>query len=162
MGEAGNGSESQDRERRMSRIYWDSMLFIYLLEGNPEFGPKVREILQEMFERDDTLCTSVFSIGGVLCGPRRAGTESGADRVKKFFASGEVEILPFMPDTADMFSIIRTTTRAHPPDAIHLASAALAETDIFLTNDRDLFGLRIPGIKFIAGLDGRIFLRQMS
>jgi hypothetical protein len=40
-----------------------------------------------------------------------------------------------------------------PPDAIHLASAAHASVDLFLTNDRRLQGLVIPGIDFIAGMD---------
>jgi uncharacterized protein len=140
----------------MSRIYWDSMLFIYLLEGNPTFGPRVREILEGMIQRGDTLCTSVFSVGEVLCGPRQIGSDSGADRVKQFFTGSDIEILPFTVETADRFSIIRTTTGAHPPDAIHLATAAAAETDLFLTNDKQLLRLQIPGIKFIAGLDGRV------
>ena len=145
----------------MSRIYWDSMLFVYLLEGNPDFGPITRGILKEMIEREDTLCTSVFSIGEVLCGPRKTGSQSGADRVKQFFASDAVEVLPFTIETADRFSMIRTTMRVHPPDAIHLAAAAIAEADLFLTNDNDLLSLRVPGIKFIAGLDGRVLGRSL-
>lgn len=137
------------------------MLFVYLLEGNPIFGPMVRGILQEMTERNNIFCTSVFSIGEVLCGPRKTGSQSGADRVKQFFVSGSVEVLPFTLETADRFSMIRTTTRVHPPDAIHLATAATAGADLFLTNDQDLLPLRIPGIKFIAGLDGRVLGRPL-
>ena len=33
-----------------------------------------------------------------------------------------------------------------PPDAIHLACAAQARIDLFLTNDNDLIGKVIPGI----------------
>lgn len=145
----------------MSRIYWDSMLFIYLLEGNPTFGPKVRGILQEMIQRGDTLCTSVFCIGEVLTGPRQDGSHSGADKVKQFFASGAVEVLPFTPETADRYSMIRATTGVHPPDAIHLATAAIAGADLFLTNDKKLLQIRISGIKFIAGLDGRVLGRPL-
>ena len=29
----------------MSRIFWDSMLFIYLLEGHPKFSPRARQLL---------------------------------------------------------------------------------------------------------------------
>jgi predicted nucleic acid-binding protein len=144
----------------MSRIYWDSMLFIYLLEGNATFGPKVSAILKEMVQRNDVLCTSAFSVGEILTGPRRVGSFSGADRVKQFFAGGAVDVLPFTMETADRLSIIRAATGVRPPDAIHLATAAVAQTDVFLTNDDQLFSLQIPGIKFIAGLDGRILGRH--
>lgn len=140
----------------MSRIYWDSMLFIYMLESHPAFGPKVRSILADMIRRGDTLCTSVFSIGEVLTGPRRRGSYSGADRVKRYFLSGDVDVLPFTIDTADAFSMVRATTTVRPPDAVHLATASVAQVDLFLTNDNKLISVRIPGIKFVAGLDGRV------
>jgi hypothetical protein len=39
---------------------------------------------------------------------------------------------------------------------VHLACAASAETDLFLTNDKNLVGKIIPGIQFIAGIDSNI------
>jgi predicted nucleic acid-binding protein len=44
-----------------------------------------------------------------------------------------------------------------PADAIHLASAAQAGTDLFLTNDKRLIGKVIPGIHFIASIDAQLF-----
>jgi len=38
-----------------------------------------------------------------------------------------------------------------------LASAAEAGVDLFLTNDRQLPGLVIPGIQFIAGMGVNLF-----
>ena len=140
----------------MTRIYWDSMLFIYLLEGNPTFGPKVRRILNQIVSRGDILSTSVFSIGEILTGPRRRGSVSGVDAVKKYFLSGAVEILPFTVATSDRYSIIRGANRVSQADGIHLASAAEIGTDLFFTNDGDLRKLSIPGIKFFADLDGRL------
>lgn len=140
----------------MSRIYWDSMLFIYILEANPTFGPKVRRILNQIVSRGDTLCTSVFTMGEVLTGPRRRGSVSGVDAVKKYFLSGAIEILPFSERTADQYGIVRSSNRVSQADGIHLASAAVSGVDIFFTNDRDLRKLSIPGIKFFADLDGKV------
>ncbi len=140
----------------MTRVYWDSMLFIYLLEANPSFGPKVRKILHQMTNRGDTLCTSVFSLGEILTGPRRRNSLSGVEAVKKYFLSGAIEILPFSEETSDRYSMIRATNRVSQADGIHLASAADAGVDIFFTNDRDLRKLAIPGIKFFADLDGKV------
>jgi hypothetical protein len=44
-----------------------------------------------------------------------------------------------------------------PVDSIHLASAAPARIDLFLTNDAALVGKIIPGIQFIVGLDSNLF-----
>jgi predicted nucleic acid-binding protein len=132
------------------------MLFIYMLEANPTFGPKVRRILNQIVNRGDTLCTSVFTLGEVLTGPRRRGSESGVDAVKKYFLSGAVEILPFNEATADRYSLIRATSRVSQADGIHLATAAEAAVDLFFTNDSGLCKLSVPGIKFFADLDGKL------
>jgi len=141
----------------MSRIYWDSMLFVYMIEANPVFGAKTRSILNEMIRRGDSLCTSVFSIGEVLTGARKRGSQSTVDAIKSFFASDSLEVLPFTQATADRYSVIRAAMRVGQADGIHLATAAEAGTDVFLTNDLKLLGLTIPGIQFIVGLDGQMF-----
>jgi predicted nucleic acid-binding protein len=48
---------------------------------------------------------------------------------------------------------IRATIGVSSADAIHLACAAAANTDLFLTNDKNLVGKVIPGIQFIASLE---------
>lgn len=140
----------------MSLIYWDSMMFVYMLEAHPTYGPLVNKILDNMIRRGDTLSTSVFCAGEVLAGPRRRGSQSGVDAIKRFFAGGTVKVLPFTMETADQFAMIRARTRVNPADAIHLASAAEAGADIFFTHDSDLRKLSIPGIKFFADLDGKV------
>lgn len=140
----------------MTRIYWDSMLFIYLLEANPVFGPRVRRILNQIVGKGQTLSTSVFTIGEILTGPRRRGSHSGVESVKKYLLSGAIEILAFNEAAADRYSVIRGATRVSQADAIHLASAAEAGVDVFFTNDSDLRKLSIPGIRFFADLDGKV------
>ncbi len=137
----------------MSRIYWDSMVFIYAIEQNPEYFPIVKIVHEAMKRRGDTLCTSIFTVGEVLVGPRKLGSQSGADRIRNYFASDTVSILPFTLETAEQFALIRSWTGASPSDAVHLAAAAEAHVDVFLTNDTNLLRLRIPGIPLIAGLD---------
>ena len=140
----------------MNRVYWDSMLFIYLLEANPVFGARVQRLHEGMMRRGDILCTSIFTIGEVLTGPRRQNDVVGVSRLKKFFGSKEVEILAFTIEAADRYSIIRAGERVSQADAIHLASAAAAGVDLFVTNDGKLRALKIPGIRFFADLDGKV------
>jgi len=45
----------------MSVVYWDTMLFVYLIEQDPRFSPRVRQLLENIDTRGDTLCTSVLT-----------------------------------------------------------------------------------------------------
>ena len=63
------------------------------------------------------------------------------------------EVVPFTLEAADHYAQIRGTLGVAPADAIHLASAAQAGTDLFLTNDKRLVGKIVPGIQFIASLE---------
>ncbi len=137
----------------MSRIYWDSMLFIYWLEDHPVFAKRVNEIHHRMEERHDQLLTGTFTLGEVLAGPYRKGSVQKVDEVRRLLRNVVGEMIPFSVDAAERYARIRGTLQVSPADAIHLASAAQAGTDLFLTNDRQLVGKIVPGIQFIATLD---------
>jgi predicted nucleic acid-binding protein len=141
----------------MSRIYWDTMLFIYYFEGHSDFGPRVRQIHQEMMRRGDVLCTSVFTAGEILIGPQKLNAHERIKKLKDYFVSDEIELIPFTLTTAEAYSRIRAENPVLPADALHLASAAETRTDLFFTNDKKLQKLHVAGINFIAGLDGSIF-----
>lgn len=138
----------------MSRIYWDTMLFIYWLEGNPQFGDRVNAIWSRMQERNDQLITGALALGEVLAGTYKLRADK--ERIQEVKAALEIAIsavIPFTAETADMYGRIRGTLGIPAADAIHLACAATANTDLFLTNDKNLLGRVIPGIQFIAGLE---------
>jgi uncharacterized protein len=141
----------------VSRIYWDTMLFIYLIEDHPVYASKIRRVYQKMQARGDLLFTSTFAFGESLTGPLKGGDAALADKMRQLFRSEEVNLLPFLPGTAEIYASIRANSNIPPPDAIHLATAAENKTDLFLTNDKRLHRLTVSGIHFIAGLDGTIF-----
>lgn len=140
----------------MSRIYWDSMLFIYWLDDNPHFAQRVASIHARMSNRKDELITSAITVGEVLAGVYRKGPVSRIDEVRGALLSLLSEVVPFTAGAADQYARIRGSMKIASPDAIHLACAASAETDLFLTNDKSLVGKTIPGIQFIAALDTNI------
>lgn len=140
----------------MSRIYWDSMLFIYWLDDNPLFAKRVASIHTRMSDRTDELITSAVTLGEVLAGIYRKGPASRVDEVREAMLSLLSEVVPFTADTADHYARIRSSMKIASPDAIHLACAASAGIDLFLTNDKNLVGKIVPGIQFIAGLDSNI------
>ncbi len=141
----------------MSRIYWDTMLFVYWLEDHPVYAKRVRHILSKMEERQDRLCTSAFTPGEVLVGPYKMHALGMAKQIREVFESSFVEVIPYTLETADLYARIRADLSVSPADAIHLACAAQVGTDLFLTNDAGLISKIVPGIHFIAGLDTNLF-----
>ena len=137
----------------MSRIYWDTMLFLYWLEEHPKYAPGIARLLERMTERQDTLYTSAFTIAELLVGPYKRGDEGLARRIRTTLQPPAVELIPFTSDTAERYARIRSRHIISPADAIQLACAAEAGSDLFLTNDRSLVGKLIPGIQFVVGLD---------
>jgi uncharacterized protein len=141
----------------MSRVYWDAMMFIYWLEGNPQFGKRVDAIWSRMTERKDQLITGALTLGEVLAGAHKVGAnEERIQDVKSALTSAVSQLVPFTAETAEIFGRIKGSVKVASADAIHLACAASAGTDLFLTNDKNLVGKIVPGIQFIAGLDSNI------
>jgi predicted nucleic acid-binding protein len=137
----------------MSRVYWDTMLFVYWLEDHPQFAQRVQEIHSKMEQRKDLLCTSAFALGEILVGPYKLKAADVGQVIREHFKTSAIELLPFDAQTAELYARIRADHNVSPADAIHLATAAQANVHLFLTNDRRLSRLTVPGIHFIAGLD---------
>jgi uncharacterized protein len=141
----------------VSRIYWDSMLFIYWLEDHPRYAKRVDGIHSRMQQRNDQLITSAFTFGEVLAGAYRKGAERAAAELKSLLERVVTEVVPFTTRTADQYAQIRGGLGFSPADSIHLACAADAGVDLFLTNDDRLVGKFVPGIHFIASLQAQLF-----
>jgi uncharacterized protein len=137
----------------VSRIYWDTMLFIYWLEDHPQYAKRVGAIRSRMEERGDQLITGAFTFGEILAGAYRKGAVQVASESRRLLQEVVSEIVPFTIETVDHYARIRGALGLPPADAIHLACAAQAGTDLFLTNDQRLVGKIVPGVQFIASLE---------
>jgi predicted nucleic acid-binding protein len=141
----------------VSRIYWDTMLFAYILEGNPEFGQRTREAYEAITGHGDTICTSVFTVGEVLVKPKAVNDLRAYTAIRTFMRGGEVELLPFTIDIAEQYSLVRAQTKIKAADAIHLASAIRGRVDFLMTNDLDLRKHRNAGFPPMIGIDRKIY-----
>ena len=136
----------------MSRVFWDTNLFIYLLE---DFGPqsdRVAAVRERMLERADELCTSTLTLGEVLVKPAEQGNEALRQRYEDVLAR-TARLIAFDRETARRYAAIRRNRSIRPPDAIQLACAAQVGVDLFITNDDRLSRLAIPGIQFLVPLE---------
>lgn len=135
----------------MSRIFWDTNLFIYLIEDYGELSERTASLRKRMLSRNDQLYTSALTLGEVLVKPAEAGSEHLRQKYEAAIVTGSV-VIPFNLETARIYAGIRQDRDIRPPDAIQLACAAHARVDLFITNDDRLSEKAIPGIQFVASL----------
>lgn len=138
----------------MSRVFWDTNLFIYLFEGQPHYSNPVKALLAKILHRGDQLFTTALSVGEILAKPYERGEMERCSRYEQAIRESAV-ILNFDLPAARHFARIRAEAaqRVRPPDAIQLACAASARVDLFLTNDTRLHNLTINGIQFITSVE---------
>jgi len=141
----------------MSRVYWDTMIFVYILESHPQFGDPVLRAYKNFAKRGDTICTSVFTLGEILVKPKAVGDIGTQNTIRNFMLGGEIELLPFNAETAEQYSSVRSQTNLKAADAIHMATAVQAKVNLFMTNDMEIRKQNLPDLPLIVGLDGQIF-----
>jgi predicted nucleic acid-binding protein len=135
----------------MSKVFWDSNLFIYLLE---EFGSHTHQVVnlrKSMLRRHDELVTSTITLGEVLVHPVRNNRPDIAADYEQQIRLAAL-LIPFDVEAARIFAAIRCDKTIKAPDAIQLACAAQARCDLFITNDDRLSGKIIRGIQFVTSL----------
>lgn len=137
----------------MRRIFFDTNLFIYLLEDSGARGKRVAEMVERIAERRDQLLTSTLTLAEVLVKPLSVHDVAWADRYEKLLNTQGISLLSFDRGAARAYAEIRQDKTIKPPDAIQLACAAHAGCDLFVTNDERLSKKIVPGIHFIASLD---------
>ena len=59
----------------MSRIFWDTNLFIYLIEEFGILSERVINLRKRMVERGDELYTSALTLGEILIKPLEMGDD---------------------------------------------------------------------------------------
>lgn len=137
----------------MARVFWDTNLFIYLFEKNAEWSPRVIELRRRMLARGDELLTSYLTVGEVITKPKQLNNAMLEKSYLNFFSGGSVELVGFTLDAAQRYGDIRSRERVRPADAIQLACASAARTDLFVTNDNRLSGLVVSGVTFVTGIE---------
>jgi|SRR5580704_8511606 predicted nucleic acid-binding protein len=136
----------------MSRVFWDTNLFIYLFEGSSVFSTEVAELRRRMLARRDQLLTSAITLGEILVKPMERGDSASAAYYQKLITT-TASVIPFEEKAAVIYAGLRADRSLRAPDAIQLSCAASARVDLFVTNDTRLHSKQVAGIQFIVALD---------
>jgi uncharacterized protein len=136
----------------MSRIFWDTNLFVYLFEDYKALSKKTEELRTKMLARGDQLLTSTLTIGEVLVKPLERGATDVCQQYEKAITSTAV-VIPFDLNAARIYAWLRKDRSLRAPDAVQLACAASVGVDLFVTNDNHLQGRHVDGIQFVVPVD---------
>jgi len=134
----------------MSRIFWDTMLFIYLMDNHPAYSKRVQQLLDRSYRRGDSLLTSCLALGEIVAGAEKSPNRGKAAAIRSTIEEMGFSFLPFGDRAVLPFSSLRAKEKVKVAEAIHLACAASSGVDLFLTGDKDLMRLDVPGIQFIS------------
>ncbi|MGA3211179.1 MAG: type II toxin-antitoxin system VapC family toxin [Terriglobales bacterium] len=136
----------------MSRIFWDTNLFIYLFEDYGALSIAVSKLRRKMLERGDQLLTSALTLGEVLVKPTEKGELDLAAKFQHAIETAAI-VQPFDARAARIYASVRCDRTVRAPDAIQLSCAASGGVDLFVTNDKQLSAKHVDGIQFIVPLE---------
>jgi predicted nucleic acid-binding protein len=136
----------------LSKVFFDTNLFIYMFEGIEPNRSRVLEIRKRMIDRGDRIVTSAMTLGEVLVRPTKLGQTSLIEQYDRAIRA-TAQVVSFDAQIAWRYASLRATHKLRNADAIQLACAAHFGVDLFITNDTVLHKLNVPGIGFISPLD---------
>ena len=136
----------------MSRIFWDTNLFIYLFEDYKDLSKRTIGIRRRMTERGDQLLTSTITLGEILVRPWQRGDHAMCHKYEESLTKGAI-VIPFDLKAARIYASLRGDRKLKAPDALQLSCAASVGVDLFITNDERLQRERVAGVQFIVSLD---------
>lgn len=122
-------------------VYLDTNAIIYLTEGNPNFKASIEGFFVEIEKTGARLITSELTYTEVMVIPFRIGDAMLATAYERLLDT-LIEPLPLGRQELFMAARLRANTRKlRTPDALHLATAIVANADIFVTGDG---GIDVP------------------
>ena len=121
------------------RVYFDTNIIIYLIEGLSEYQSIINEIQDLLSSSDCEAVTSALTICEALIMPFKMDSSEGISLYRSFLEeSGVFDLMETSRDTFVQSAFVAGTTSMKTPDAIHVATALESKCDIFLTNDKKI------------------------
>lgn len=136
----------------MSRIFWDTNVFIYLFEDYAGLSARANDLRRAMLKRGDQLVTSTLTLGEILVKPLERAEQELAAKYEEAIAATSL-LLSFDRKAAKIYAALRCDRSLRAPDSIQLACAAAAGVDLFITHDSRLHSKHVEGIQFIVPLE---------
>ncbi len=131
-------------------VYLDTNIWVYAQEDNPVFGASARDFMQALRVGKHRIAGSLFVLNELLVLPTRNNDAFTVAKYRKLFTSANIDVLPYTLASSQTYAELRAFDRVKQLDALHLATAAAAQVDLFVTHDTKLLSLTVRGIGAIV------------
>lgn len=118
------------------QIALDSNIFIYNLEGNPQFSSGSNLIFEKLVSNKLKAVTSIISLTEILSYPKTL--DVAEQIIEDFFSTPNLAIFEVNKEIAVKAADLRRKYTIRLPDAIQIATAIYAKAQTFITNDKRL------------------------
>ena len=136
------------------RIYIDTNIVIYAIEGLANYAAQVQPLLDAMDAAEIFVVTSELTLAETLVGPIKAQNLIIQQTYHSFLTTTDIlEVVPVSRRILGEAARLRATSKLKLPDAIHLATALQYQCDSFLTNDIAFKSLNLPQVKMLVDID---------
>ena len=136
-GEA-DGGPLVDRVRGR-RVYFDTGVFIYALEGEPATQAQMLPLFAALDAGEVEVVTGELTLAEVLVVPYRTGDDEAARLYERVLAPRpHFSRVAATPDLWRAAARVRAGTALKLPDALHAATAEAEGCDLLVTGDRRL------------------------
>lgn len=120
----------------MRKIYWDSCVLIYRIQGVEPWSARIAAMLEPL--ETAQLCVTDLTRLECRTKPLRENDDATLVVFDRFFARTDVAKISMSPHIFDLATALRARHKLKTPDALHLAAAITAGCDEFWTNDEGL------------------------
>jgi predicted nucleic acid-binding protein len=126
-----------------NRPYIDTNLWIYALEGYPQYSPFLTALFKAIDAGNLYAVTSELTLAELLVKPfidKNLTTQRAYQNALQ--SSINLQVFPISRQILVESARLRAETSLKLPDAIHIATALLTHCDTFLTNDKRIQSVR--------------------
>jgi predicted nucleic acid-binding protein len=135
----GEQAEQWGLQLRSKKVYFDTNIFIYLLQDHQEFGEICLSIIQSAVDKELDGYSGDLVLAELLVKPLKDNNARAVKAVKDLFTEDtKIELLPHTRSAYITAAHLRANHKIKLPDALHIATALENQVEIFLTNDRDI------------------------
>ncbi|MBL8187987.1 MAG: PIN domain-containing protein [Acidobacteria bacterium] len=133
------------------RIYFDTNVVIYAVEGFADYADQIQALLKAMSIGEIVAVTSELTLAETLVKPLKDQNVAIQRAYRRFLIpTAAFEIKPISRNILETAAQWRATSKLKLPDAIHLATCLSERCDSLLTNDDAFKSLNLTQIKMLS------------